>query len=204
MLVLDRPAGSAVWIGEQVRIEVAEVRRGGIKLRFDAPKSVPIIREEIKAADASVPMTRAEAKGRCSAANVRVLLASDSPSVQDGIESSARGGGSAFTVEHAETPGDALARIRPTRPRPHDLSLVILDDQLGDLNIDAITASLRGGRRSKHVPILVLCQSVHTSRTRRHMERGATAVLPCPARASGWSDLICRAVGLFGYTPQPE
>lgn len=56
MLVLERAEGEAVWIGRNVRAIVKSVRQGNrVRLAFDAPMSVPILREELMDAPGQWP-----------------------------------------------------------------------------------------------------------------------------------------------------
>jgi carbon storage regulator len=47
MLVLTRKCGEEIWIGEQIRFFVVDVRRRCVKLAIDAPASVIIRRGEL-------------------------------------------------------------------------------------------------------------------------------------------------------------
>lgn len=47
MLVLTRKVGETVVIGDGVRVRVEEIRGGKVKLSFDAPDSVRILRGEL-------------------------------------------------------------------------------------------------------------------------------------------------------------
>lgn len=47
MLVLHRRKEQIIRIGDDVRIVVLRTERGGVSLGIDAPKDVPIMREEI-------------------------------------------------------------------------------------------------------------------------------------------------------------
>lgn len=47
MLRIKRRAGERVIVGEDVVIEVLEVRGGSVRLGIEAPRSIPVYREEI-------------------------------------------------------------------------------------------------------------------------------------------------------------
>ena len=55
MLVLTRKAGENIRIGSEITVTVLGVRSGHVKLGIDAPKGVPVHREEVyeKIADAN-------------------------------------------------------------------------------------------------------------------------------------------------------
>lgn len=60
MLVLTRKAGENIRIGADVVVTVLAVRSGHVKLGIDAPKGVPVHREEVyeKIADANRDATK--------------------------------------------------------------------------------------------------------------------------------------------------
>lgn len=53
MLILQRKAGESLLIGEDVEISVLSVEAGRVRLAIDAPKSVSILRSELKNAAAT-------------------------------------------------------------------------------------------------------------------------------------------------------
>jgi carbon storage regulator len=46
-LVLSRLKGEAVFIGQNIVVRVVEIRRDRVRLLFDAPKDIPVLREEV-------------------------------------------------------------------------------------------------------------------------------------------------------------
>ena len=60
MLVLSRKVGERIWVGEDVCVTVVRVTGGGVRIGIEAPKDLPVVREELKhatAAAAAVPVT---------------------------------------------------------------------------------------------------------------------------------------------------
>jgi carbon storage regulator len=47
MLVLSRKLGEKIYIGENVIITVVDIDRGKIRLGIEAPRDVPIYRQEL-------------------------------------------------------------------------------------------------------------------------------------------------------------
>lgn len=47
MLVLKRKLGQRVWIGENISVKVVRLTDGSVRLGFEAPKSLRIMREEL-------------------------------------------------------------------------------------------------------------------------------------------------------------
>lgn len=48
MLVLTRKAGETIWIGEDVEIIISEVKGEQVKIAINAPRSIEIIRGELR------------------------------------------------------------------------------------------------------------------------------------------------------------
>jgi carbon storage regulator len=49
MLVLVRKAEQSIMIGDEIEVFVAAVMDGGVRIGIKAPRSVPIVREELDA-----------------------------------------------------------------------------------------------------------------------------------------------------------
>lgn len=48
MLELSRKLGEKIWIGDTVCVTVLDIDRGKVRLGIEAPRDVPIFREEIR------------------------------------------------------------------------------------------------------------------------------------------------------------
>lgn len=53
MLVLQRKIGQSIYIGEDVKITIQDISADRVKLAIDAPKSISIMREELRMAKMS-------------------------------------------------------------------------------------------------------------------------------------------------------
>ncbi len=53
MLILQRKAGESLLIGDEIEISVLSVEAGRVRLAIEAPKSVAILRSELKNAAAT-------------------------------------------------------------------------------------------------------------------------------------------------------
>ena len=47
MLVLTRKAGESVYIGHDISVTIVKVNGRQVRLQIDAPREVPILREEL-------------------------------------------------------------------------------------------------------------------------------------------------------------
>jgi carbon storage regulator len=57
MLVLSRKLGEKIQIGDNISIVVVDIDRGKIRLGIEAPRSVPVFREELIPRPASPPVS---------------------------------------------------------------------------------------------------------------------------------------------------
>lgn len=48
MLVLSRKAGERIWIGDDISVTVVRISGGGVRIGIEAPKEMPVVREELK------------------------------------------------------------------------------------------------------------------------------------------------------------
>jgi len=55
MLVLSRKLGEKICIGDNICITVVDIDRGKVRLGIDAPRSVPVYRQELLNAPAPQP-----------------------------------------------------------------------------------------------------------------------------------------------------
>lgn len=64
MLVLSRKLGERIMIGDDVTVEVVEVKRGKVRLAIQAPEAVQVNREEVYLAINGTPtVTRSSLEG---------------------------------------------------------------------------------------------------------------------------------------------
>jgi carbon storage regulator len=61
MLVLSRKVGEKILIGDHIAVTVVRVAQGVVRLGVEAPKEMPIVREEIKDQLAGEPQHQAPA-----------------------------------------------------------------------------------------------------------------------------------------------
>ncbi|WP_016994956.1 carbon storage regulator CsrA [Lysinibacillus boronitolerans] len=72
MLVLTRKAGETIWIGEDVEIIISEVKGEQVKIAINAPRSIEIIRGELRQ-DISASNTEA-AKGNLDLLKKKIMV----------------------------------------------------------------------------------------------------------------------------------
>ena len=47
MLALSRKVGETILIGDDIKIVIGRIERGTVYLRIEAPREIPIVREEL-------------------------------------------------------------------------------------------------------------------------------------------------------------
>ena len=60
MLVLSRKLGEKIYIGENICITVVDIDRGKIRLGIEAPRDVPIYRQELLPLKGNTPPAATE------------------------------------------------------------------------------------------------------------------------------------------------
>lgn len=73
MLVLSRKLGERIWIGDDVCITLVDIDRGKVRVGIEAPRAVPVYREEVLPADDP----RTEQNRRSAAAAARLARAGE-------------------------------------------------------------------------------------------------------------------------------
>jgi carbon storage regulator len=63
MLVLSRKLGEKIYIGENICITVVDIDRGKIRLGIEAPRDVPIYRQEL------LPLNQQQQRAEASSAS---------------------------------------------------------------------------------------------------------------------------------------
>jgi carbon storage regulator len=69
MLVLSRKLGEKIFIGENICITVVDIDRGKIRLGIEAPRDVPIYRQEL------LPLAQQQAQAAAAGATRPVVAA---------------------------------------------------------------------------------------------------------------------------------
>ena len=62
MLVLTRKSGEGLWIGDDIRVKILEVREGYVKVGIEAPEEKGIYRDELYTRIRQMNIMASEAK----------------------------------------------------------------------------------------------------------------------------------------------
>ena len=79
MLRITRRAGERIMLGDDVVVEVVEIRGGTVRLAIEAPRSLRIYREELWLEVQRENQAAAQAAGQVSMPEVTVRLKGDPP-----------------------------------------------------------------------------------------------------------------------------
>ncbi|MCA9290460.1 MAG: carbon storage regulator [Phycisphaerales bacterium] len=189
MLAIERQPGHSVLIGPDIRIRVLSVRNGQrVKLGIDAPRSVPINREEI--ADRATPRDRET--HHLATERLRVLVvepdARQAAVLADAIDST--GGASAELVSDSVatfelcTTSD-VSRIAADRRHLAQQArglpdLIVLSSNVSDLSVLCMLRALRSIRALHLTPIAVLVEAdTDDASILRLLDAGATSYVRC-------------------------
>ncbi len=56
MLVLSRKAGESVYIGNEISVTVVRITGNQVRIKIDAPRTVPVLREELIGREFDLPL----------------------------------------------------------------------------------------------------------------------------------------------------
>ncbi len=62
MLVISRRQGEVLWIGDQIKIVVCTMRGKRVSLGIEAPRDIPVVRDELRKADLKKAMAAANSQ----------------------------------------------------------------------------------------------------------------------------------------------
>lgn len=51
MLIMSHTTGDAIYIGDDIKLEIIECKGGRVKLGYSAPKEIKILRDKVKRRD---------------------------------------------------------------------------------------------------------------------------------------------------------
>jgi carbon storage regulator CsrA len=166
MLVVSREPGSAVTIGDDIRVTVQAVpSRRRVKLGIEAPADMRVFREEL----AERPTKAAGA--------FRVIVVEDDPIharlIQCGLK---RAGVTDVQIETtgARALGDLIGPSTDPRTRP---DLIVLDLKLPDLSGLDVLQRVRAHEPLRRIPVVMLSCSGSDSNIARCLDAGANAFM---------------------------
>ena len=192
MLILERPLGSEINIGENIRVKVHRVRRNRAWLAVSAPPDIPIWRSECEHWVPTKQQTEEDNP-------FRVLVVEDDPVHTRLIDRTlAKRGGMA--TQFAPTCRRAIETIEAwheAERKPN--GLVLLDYELPDHTGDSMIQWLRANQEHRHLPIVVLSGSTNPEVISRCLDAGASAFVCKPGNFDEFRDVVLRTVDFWRH-----
>ena len=176
MLVLSRDRDSAVHIGSDITVKVLSIQRNRVKLGIEAPRTLPVWRNELPPMLVEPLQSSAAEKDRNTGMKI-VLVVEDDPGHAKLIRKAlCETQGTMVTV--AETAGSALDALGVKLAGPEDVvhpDLVLLDLGLPDGSGLEVLRSIRSVPDLRTTPVVVLSCSDDETVMHQCMEAGANA-----------------------------
>ena len=176
MLVLSRDRDSAVHIGSDITVKVLSIRRNTVKLGIEAPRTLPVWRNELAPMLVGPLESSAAEKNRNTGMKI-VLVVEDEPGHAKLIRKAlCQTQGTMVTV--AETASSALDALGVKLAGPEDIvhpDLVLLDLGLPDSSGLEVLRSIRSVPDLRTTPVVVLSCSDDETVMHQCMEAGANA-----------------------------
>jgi two-component system response regulator len=197
MLVLSRDRDSAVHIGSDITVKVLSIRRNKVKLGIEAPRTVPVWRNELTPM-LDEPLQTAAAETNPTASMKIVLVIEDEPGHAKLIRKAlCQTQGTMVTV--AETASSALDALGTKLASSEDIvqpDLVLLDLGLPDSPGLEVLRGIRSVPDLRTTPVVVLSCSDDETVVRQCMDAGANAFVVKPTNYDDFHALVGR-IGQF-------
>ena len=181
MLILERRPGSSIRIGDDISVEVHQIRsRNAVKLAIRAPRELPIIREEI-AQRYQNPKGASNQKHN----PFRVTLVEDNPGHAKLIQYALKDNGISDVTLHARGQ-EAISRFGQDVDSQDKPNLILLDYSLPDMTGLDILNNLRTRNEYRKVPVVMLSATKNDEHVSMCLDRGANAFM---VKDTGYDEL---------------
>jgi carbon storage regulator CsrA len=194
MLTIERRPGSSILIGRNIRVQVRWIKhRRAVRLGIEAPRHIPVVREEL--AEADWP-----GQGEASHPAFRVTLVEDDVDHADFIQTALGEHGVTEIIRYANgesawhslaTHGDQAER------RPH---LILLDLGLPGMSGRELLERIRGHAELKRVPVVVLSCHDTDDEVSHCLDAGANAFVAKTESSDGLEESIGRIIQFWMAT----
>jgi len=180
MLVLERSPDDGFRVGSDVHIRVLEVSKSKVLLGIDAPRQVPIVRDE--AADSRLPHDPDRLRARTVDRPFHVLLIEDDANhrllIGRALDEVGR-----VDLESKETGQQGIDHVVELLKDEATLpDLIIVDLMLPDMTGPEVITALRERLTpDQPIPICVFSSHADSPHTEQSMQAGANAVFAKPA-----------------------
>ncbi|MFG0330868.1 MAG: response regulator [Phycisphaerales bacterium] len=196
MLILERTLNKGVCIGDHIKVRVVEiVGRGRVRLGIDAPRDVPIWREELEAF-----VRDGRRQDPCEGmSSLRVALVEDNPAHQKIIRRILRDAG-ASQVAELQTGAEAIEHLdRCDEDEVEKPDLVLLDLNLPDGSGLRVLERLRESERLRTTPVVVLSCADADQTVKPCLAAGANAFVAKSTNLDEFRRSIVRIVDFWSH-----
>ncbi len=194
MLVLERPVGTAIRIGDEAEIHVLKTGRSRVLLGIEAPRSVPVWRSELPVRE---PASRAPPVA--TGPQLRVLVVEDDPQHAELIRLILSDRQHA-RVTVVSTVDEAVRSLcmdgrhnGSTRP-----GLVLLDLNLPGRSGVELLRLIKSTHALRETPVVILSCSENDADVRACLSAGANAFVCKAGTAEQFTDSIARIAVFWG------
>lgn len=194
MLVLDRPCQTAVNIGPHIRVRVLRTGKNRAVLGIEAPRQVPIWRDEIPPRE----MTESQGNGRARKP-MRILVVEDDPDHAELIRLALAESG-LLDVALAKSGADALAVLENGHDELQEApALVLLDLNLPGVPGLNVLKSIKSSDELSKTPVVVLSCSDDEGEVKRCLEAGANAFVSKSNNQREFNESILRIANFWTH-----
>ncbi|MEM0983118.1 MAG: response regulator [Planctomycetota bacterium] len=188
MLLFERKNGEGFSIGGLARVRVTGFRGNGrVKLAIDAPRHVPVLRDEVTPRD-DAPAPQFEA--------LHVLMVEDDDDfctiLESVFELHAVG-----KITRASSPEQALEKLDQLVTEPNPPSLILIDFHLLGGTGCELVEKLRARGDTRRLPLVMLSGSDDEENIEACFEAGASAYLRKPDDFAGLSEVVGRLLNFW-------
>ncbi|MCG3130617.1 MAG: Carbon storage regulator [Phycisphaerae bacterium] len=196
MLVIDRLRNTGVCIGEHIRIRVLRTGANRVRLGIEAPRSIPVFREELKP---KAPDLRASTDDK---PPFRILVVEDDPShaaliglvIQEHFMTR-------LTV--ATSGAEALRLLSPEGEAPAARpNLVLLDLNLPDMPGLTVLEAIKTTQALRALPVVVFSGLEREETARKSLDLGTNAYVPKSTSFDEFSQRVVRIVDFWNHVGQ--
>ncbi len=197
MLVLERRPGTSIRIGDNIHVEIREIRsRSSVKLAIRAPRQIPIVRDELITDQSPTHAPLGTPQG------LRVTLVEDNLSHAKLIRHALAENGVRDITLHS-TGNDAITSLSPSdqaAPEAVKPNLIFLDYMLPDITGLDILRELRRQDAYRSTPVVMLSVSGQEQHVSQCLASGANAFVVKETGYGQLRDSIARVAEFWTHT----
>jgi len=194
MYVIGRAVHEQIQIGSSITIRVLKVGDKHVTLGIDAPRAMPLPRQQNACSACPEP-------DRAAAAELSILIVDDTPIHAWLIQKAFAAYGTGQT-QVARSGQDALARLGLAGERvgpPSRFDLILMECRCPDMPGLELLRRIRSCQRLKTVPVIVMSYQDSDVEVSRFLQSGANAFVPKPETQEGFRQTVFRIASFWSH-----